>query len=52
LRGLRHALTDHGGVARDDLAGLPTSDDDNVELQGFGRWVEVMWLRTSDMLGG
>ncbi len=36
-------------IARDELAGLPIAEEDNLELQWFGGWLEGIWLSTSDL---
>lgn len=37
-----------GRIARDELAGVPISDEDNDELGWVGSTLEGFWLRTSD----
>jgi len=37
-----------GGIARDELAGIPISEEDNLELGWVGSTLESFWLRTSD----
>ncbi|MDJ0924425.1 MAG: DUF3160 domain-containing protein [Acidimicrobiia bacterium] len=37
-----------GGIARDELAGLPISNEDNDRLRFIGGALEGYWLRTSD----
>ncbi len=36
------------GIARDELAGLPISEEDNQELGWVGSTLEGFWIRTSD----
>ncbi len=38
-----------GGIARDELAGLPISEQDNQELSWIGGTLEGFWIRTSDL---
>lgn len=37
-----------GGIARDELAGIPVSEEDNQELGWIGSTLEGFWVRTSD----
>jgi hypothetical protein len=37
-----------GGIASDELAGVPISDEDNQELSWIGSTLEGFWVRTSD----
>ncbi|MGA9596599.1 MAG: DUF3160 domain-containing protein [Acidimicrobiia bacterium] len=36
------------GIANDELAGLPISEEDNNRLAGVGSTLESFWVRTSD----
>ncbi|MCP4968409.1 MAG: DUF3160 domain-containing protein [bacterium] len=36
------------GIASDELAGLPISEEDNQELSWIGSTLEAFWVRTSD----
>ena len=38
-----------GSIARDELAGLPISDEDNEQLGWIGGQLEGFWIRTSDI---
>jgi hypothetical protein len=38
-----------GGIARDELAGLPISEEDNQELSRIGGMLEGYWVQTSDI---
>ncbi|MDJ0497814.1 MAG: DUF3160 domain-containing protein [Acidimicrobiia bacterium] len=38
-----------GGIARDELAGLPISEEDNRELSWIGSTLEDYWITTSDL---
>ncbi len=37
------------GIARDELAGLPISEEDNDQLSSIGSTLEGFWVQTSDM---
>lgn len=37
-----------GGIARDELAGLPISEEDNEQLSWIGGQLEGYWVQTSD----
>jgi hypothetical protein len=37
-----------GGIARDELAGLPISEEDNRQLSWIGSILEGYWVQTSD----
>lgn len=39
-------------LSLDELAGEAISVADNEELQSIGSWLETMWWRTADQLGG
>lgn len=53
LTGIRVDFLDRlGALARDELAGKPISEDDNAWLESIGGWLEMMWVRSSDPVGG
>jgi hypothetical protein len=37
-----------GGIARDELAGIPISEEDNQQLSWIGATLEGYWIQTSD----
>jgi hypothetical protein len=48
LTDLERFYTWLGGIARDELAGLPISEEDNRELSWIGSMLEGYWVQTSD----